>query len=300
MSKSSTWCFTLNNYFEWLDPSLWPLVTYCVYQEEVSASGTEHLQGYIQFSSRRTLATVRSLDGLDGAHFEVARGSAQSNLDYCTKEDTRVGGPYFFGAINLKGQGNRTDLAALKDAVDDGASKRELYESHFETFSRCEKFVINYKRFRSVKRDWLMTVFLFVGTPGTGKTRTAVELASMLGEYYMVPATKGSGLYWDDYDGQTSIILDEMDGNRCTPTFLNSLCDRYPFEVPVHGSAGHQFCSKFIFICSNYMPKYWWKKHDISSFLRRVTCTWKFVYARAPRRAVRYDAHTGQFIHLLE
>lgn len=99
MSKAKQWCFTLNNYKELLDPSLFPSCTFCVYQEEVGESGTPHLQGFLQFCDRVSLPFVRDLPGLDGAHFEIVRGSAKQNVAYVTKADGRLGGPYEFGEI---------------------------------------------------------------------------------------------------------------------------------------------------------------------------------------------------------
>lgn len=95
-----------------------------------------------------------------------------------------------------------------------------------------------------------------------------------------MPQPKGSGLYWDDYDSQTCVFIDEMDGNYMTPTFFNTLCDRYECVVPVHGGAGHQMVAKYIVICSNYHPKFWWKKRkpdQIFQTVRRVDVLIPFV-----------------------
>jgi len=293
--RAKHWCFTLNSYDSLLDPSLWPHVTYVIYQEEIGENGTPHLQGYVQFAKTRTLATVRSLDGLVGAHFEIAKGSPEQNKNYCSKDDTRIDGPYEYGEL-AAGQGARSDILSVKNAIDNGASRAELYEHHFSTFLRLEKGFSNYKRFKQAVRDFKTEVFLFVGTPGTGKTRTVMNLARYLGTYYKVMAPKGSGVYFDDYDGQDVIVIDEMDGNFCTPTFMNSLCDRYPFVLPVHGAAGSQMTSKYILITSNYHPKFWWKKHNIQSFMRRVTFTFKFLPLSPPRRTVEFV--NGQFVHV--
>lgn len=128
-------------------------------------------------------------------------------------------------------------------------------------------------------------MILLVGPSGTGKSRTAHLLASLLGSVYFVPSPKGSGLYFDDYDGETSIILDEFDGNVMTPTAFNSLCDRYPYTLPSHGSAGSQMESRYIFVCSNYLPKYWWRKRSPQQVLqttRRIEVTIPMLRAPAP------------------
>jgi len=306
MSRAKNWCFTLNNYESLLDPGLFGC-SFCVYQEELSASGTPHLQGYVQFPKRVTLAYVRLLDGLAGAHWEAAGGTPAENEHYCTKPvpgctchdcvtNIRLGGPYHFGQISRDGQGTRSDLRALQAALDANEPIRDLYHSHFATMARVEKFAINYRRISRPPRDWPMTVFVLVGAPKTGKTRTAWKLASMLGTVFNVPFAKASGLYWDDYDGETSVIIDEFDGSRMSPKFFNLLTDRYPVSVQVHGGAGHQFVSRYVFITSNIPPRQWWPNAQIASvgaLFRRITVLLKFFRTPPPpvppRRILGYS-----------
>jgi len=298
MSRAKRWCFTLNNYASLLDPALWEKVSYLVYQEEIGESGTTHLQGYVEFSDPRTLATVRALDGLVGAHFEVAKGSPEQNQNYCKKDEGRIGGPYEFGEVS-KGQGARNDLVVVRDAIRDGATVAELYDEHFAPFVRYERAFLNYKRFCQSPRDFKTVVVLLVGTPGTGKTRFAHRLMDYLGTKYVVPPPKGSGLYFDQYMGETSCLIDEMDGNVMTPTFFNLIADRYPLTVPVHGAAGLQFVSRFLFLTSNFHPKFWWKRglFNIEALFRRLDIVIKFIppKPRNARPSVIYV--NGQFIH---
>jgi len=298
MSRAKRWCFTLNNYASLLDPALWEKVSYLVYQEEIGESGTTHLQGYIEFSDPRTLATVRALDGLAGAHFEVAKGSPEQNQNYCRKEEGRIGGPYEFGELS-KGQGARNDLVVVRDAIRRGATVGDLYEEHFAPFVRYERAFLNFKRFCQVPRNFKTFVILLVGTPGTGKTRFAYKLMDYLGpSRFIVASPKGSGLYFDQYMGETSCLIDEMDGHVMTPTFFNGLCDRYPFTVPVHGTAGLQFVSQFLILTTNYHPKFWWKRGvNLEALYRRIDLMIKFIppKPRVSRPSVIYV--NGQFVH---
>lgn len=77
------------------------LVRYCCWQIEVPGENhLAHVQGYFEFKKLTTLAGIKRLP-LPGnwpeVHIEASRGSAQQNIDYCTKEDTRLDGPWTFG-----------------------------------------------------------------------------------------------------------------------------------------------------------------------------------------------------------
>lgn len=161
-------------------------------------------------------------------------------------------------------------MVALKDDLDKGVSLKRLHEEHFSVMLRYGKAVKEYRRATIPPRSTKTVVILLVGPSGVGKSRFATSLCSFLGPTYKLPQPKGSGTYWDDYDGQPVTFIDEFDGNFMRPTVFNDLCDRYEHVVPVHGSAGHQFVSRYLVICSNYLPKYWWKKRSPGQ-LRQTT-----------------------------
>jgi len=118
---SRRWVFTVNNPSELLELDGWG-VTACVYQEEVGESGTHHLQGYVKFETSRRAAYVERVLG-GHAHLEHARGSHAECIEYCTKVDTRVGGPYWFPSeedVRAEKQGRRTDLEEMCAAIKAG------------------------------------------------------------------------------------------------------------------------------------------------------------------------------------
>ena len=127
-------------------------------------------------------------------------------------------------------------------------------------------------------RDFKTAVFLFVGPPGRGKSTLMTHIAAKMGSVYRAPQAKGSGCYFDDYDGQDVFILDEFDGASMQPTMFNTLADRFECVLPVHGGAGHQMVSKVLFVGSNYIPKYWWRKRNANQLLqttRRIDVIFK-------------------------
>ncbi len=169
----------------------------------------------------------------------------------------RLQGPWEFGDdTNIpEGQGVRTDLEAVKRAIDEGASEAQLWEKYFGQSVRYMKAFREYKRFKVLKRHWEMEVIVCIGDTGTGKTRWAFENYPDL---YSLPP-KGTQTWWSGYDGQSTVLVDECYGNRFSYGFLLMLTDRYPLQVPIHGSQVH-FTSRTLIFCSNAHPDQWYPK----------------------------------------
>jgi hypothetical protein len=60
---------------------------YVLLGSECGASGTPHLQGYVEFKQKITLRKLKLIPGMARVHGEVAVGSQAQNRAYCTKED---------------------------------------------------------------------------------------------------------------------------------------------------------------------------------------------------------------------
>jgi hypothetical protein len=275
--------FTLNNPKEKLS---WEALeekgaSTLVYQlEKGDEEETHHYQGVICFTGQKRLKNLKALPGLEKAHFEAVR-SLNHAVAYCTKEDTRVDGPWEYG--DMPQQGKRNDLLTVKADLDAGMTMSDIAENHFAAFIRHQRAFVSYRRLKTPPRNEKTVVILFVGPSGIGKSRTAHTLAHMLspGSVFKVPQPKSSGLWFGDYDGQETMIIDEFDGSTCTPTFFNELTDRYPFTLPVIGSAGHQMTAKYILITSNYLPAYWWKKRNagqVKQTMRRIDVVWPMLH----------------------
>ena len=69
---------------------------YLVYQlEECPETRRTHYQGYAEFSQQMTLKKLQ--EWLPSVHFEKRFGNQAQAIAYCTKEDTRVDGPWEYG-----------------------------------------------------------------------------------------------------------------------------------------------------------------------------------------------------------
>lgn len=142
MSASKHWCFTLNNHTEDDINNLQrpnDLISYIVFQHERGDSGTNHLQGYIQLSSRKRLNQVKALLH-NRAHIERMRGTPTQARTYCMKEEGRIAGPWEIGEFITPGR--RTDLIDFRDAAKEKPMSRgeciELYpgKNFFFFFSK--------------------------------------------------------------------------------------------------------------------------------------------------------------------
>lgn len=90
MPNAKSWCFTINNYTDEQVLHLRLLaeyqgLSYLVIGREVApTTGTPHIQGYVVFNERLSLASVREL--LPQCHLVRARGTAKQNFEYCSKD----------------------------------------------------------------------------------------------------------------------------------------------------------------------------------------------------------------------
>lgn len=136
------WVFTLNNPdFPTIDLPKHPKERYCSWQlEEVT---TKHIQGYVELSTRATLVNVKRW--LPTAHFEPRRGTAEQARDYSQKEDSRIEGPFERGTFGGS-SGKRNDLDAVKEAIINGASRRQLLDDYSEVVAKYPRFVAEYSK----------------------------------------------------------------------------------------------------------------------------------------------------------
>lgn len=277
----------INGFPRLLDFSLFPSwITYVIYSLELGEeSGTHHFQGYLECSGKKSYVQLHSVPGLERARFDRRRGSQEEAIRYCRKveDPTHLEGPWEWG--EKKAPGHRSDLLAVKQKIDSLAPLRVIRDEHYSSWIRYGRAFREDKRQRTLPRDFKSIVFLFIGPAGKGKSTVMKIIARLLGSSYRVPQPKRSGLYYDDYDGQDVLIHDEFDGSTMSPTFFNTLCDEHECVLPIHGGAGHQMISKYIFIGSNYMPKQWWRKRNASQLLqttRRIDVIFKMGFKDIP------------------
>ena len=128
------------------------------------------------------------------------------------------------------------------------------------------------KTFAPTHRDWHSYTHVYYGPPGTGKTRRAkYEAERKYGaeNVFWLPPPEAGKLWWDGYNGEPAVIIDEYYGSFMQQTLLQRICDRYPLRVPTKGSTT-PLLAKEIWITSNFEPVAWYKK-GLGPLARRLS-----------------------------
>ena len=258
MAQFRNVCFTLNNPEDMVmfDEEK---MEYLVYQEEISASGTYHFQGYCEFTNRIRQGVAKQLLGGPTVHMEARRGTAKEAIAYCKDPEKRVAHtePYEYG--EPRSQGKRIDLEAFKDEVREGGRVRDMIDEYYSIFARYPKFYQLLTMNSRPKRTTDLVVSLLYGDTGTGKTRSVEDKFGVDPSFYRAPLNNGT-MWFDTYDGHTKVLLDDFTGasSHVTLCTLLQLLDRYPVLVPTKG--GHTWwLPDEVFVTTNILPKDWYK-----------------------------------------
>lgn len=224
-------------------------IRYCIAQEEVCPeTKREHIQGYIQFRRPLKFSTIKNLLP-PGTHIEKARGTAEENRQYCSKQESRKPGGQTLESGEITHQGKRKDLDSLKQAIDSGAKEDDICNRD-DLFGVWVKYPGVYKRYKQAKiksrdRNSCPDVSFFTGQPGVGKTRRVFD------EHKDDVFVKDNTKWWDGYEGQRCILLDELDTHdHWKIEEMLRFLDRYPYQGQTKGGYVN-INSPFIAITSN-------------------------------------------------
>lgn len=279
-ARSLHWCFTWNNPpAQYQNAATWSThlqryadkIQYLVAQLEIGESGTPHWQGYIEFLTRTKLATLKRM--IPSAHWEKRRGTRIQARAYCQKDETRVGNEQIEMGRWIEEEqdrrGNQIKYREMINMIKEGKKDLEIADAFPALYLRHHSAIDKLRLACTKARDWVMEVIVLIGPTGTGKTHTAVHENGGIDKCYI----KEAGPWWDAYDGQEVVVLDEFAG-WIPFTELLRLCDRYPHKVPVKGGF-RQFTSRKIFITSNHAISSWYHSERVQPYYpalyRRIT-----------------------------
>lgn len=270
------WCFTLNNYSDaevlfiqrWIERGDDFACDYVVFQREVGAEGTHHLQGCAKFKKRVRLSELKRLT--PRAHWGITRSIAKA-VAYCKKAESRLQDTEPWEGGEYKNQGHRTDLSGLKQALDDRWSYGDMVDTYFEPMAKHYKFVEKEIFRRAEVRDFKSFVVALTGASGWGKTRMAHDFCKQRGvNLYVMSPGNGQNMWLDNYQSGDALLIDDFRGGILGQMFLQML-DRYALQVECKGGKIN-FNPPIIFITSNRNWTEWYdsEKVDQRAIERRI------------------------------
>lgn len=264
---SKAWCFTLNNWtadeFDLIRYS--PKIKYLIMGREIGEQLTPHLQGYLTTKTAIRFSAVKKIVG-PRAHIEKAKGNAQQNIDYCSKDGdfvevgTRPLTNQQKGSVEKERYARAWELArqGMIEEIDPelrirhyGTLKRIAYDAQMETKHEDT----------TEKMEW------YYGASGTGKSRKA---RSENPDAYLKMCNK----WWDGYAQEDVVIIEDFDRKHDVLVHhLKIWGDRYAFPAEVKGGKINIRPRKII-VTSNYHPcQIWTQASDLDPILRRFRVT---------------------------
>lgn len=242
-------------------------VSFVVMQLERTQEDRLHYQGYVQLPRKQRLTWLRR-HVLEKAHWEVARGTANDNIAYCTKEDSREAGPWRCGDVKHQGVENSFDECV--EAVKEGMPLHEAAEAWPGVWVKHSRGLCDLRQRLQLKRDRRAfgpegpEVWVLYGSSGTGKSRFVAE--HWPDAFWKIPGEK----WWDGYEEHETVVLDDFKVGELRLTDLQRLLDWNPLWVEVKGGAVPMLAKRYV-ITSNYHPSEWYPKADVhGTIMRRV------------------------------
>lgn len=252
-----TWVFTIFNPLT--EDIKWVMdleVLRITVSKEVGEEGTEHLQGAVTFTRKYTFKQVKKLH--PKAHWELAK--ATQDFNYCKKLGSEV-----LRNEDHRCSGKRTDIENTRDELEAGADFSQIMKKA-KTLGSVTFAKHWFNTFEEhLPKGTKVEVYWYYGNTGTGKTKRVLDQCS--------PFIPLSFKWWEGYQGQDAVLLDDLRPGWCSPEQLLRLLDpyRYQYRVEVKGGSRPLIATK-IYVTTPWHPEDFWQdlKEDPKQLMRRI------------------------------
>lgn len=305
-TQSRKWQLTINNpvdkgythaYIQELIDDMKSVIYWCM-SDEIGENETYHTHIYLHGRGGIRFSTLRK--AFEGAHLEMAKGTAQQNMEYVSKtgkwkddkkSDTSVPETFEeFGELPVERQGRRNDLDDLYCMIKDGYSNYQILETMPESMLNIDKLdkvrqTIIQEQYKEACR--FLEVYYVYGDTGVGKTRSIMEKYG----YSNVFRVTDYAHPFDSYREQDVMVFEEFRSGFTIREMLNYL-DIYPLELPCR-YANKFACYTKVYIVSN-IPL----ASQYPHVQREEPATWLALLRRI--KAVLHFTESGVFAQKIE
>lgn len=262
--KSRHYCITSYDIGKVPCPEQHKWVRYLIYQGEICPqTKKKHFQAYVEANKPVSWKRCKELFD-EKCHVEIRRGTRDQARDYCRDRSKETFTDVVeYGCWGAGGQGARNDIAQAVEIVKTTPKScmQKLAETvpiQYVKYSRGLKelaFVLHRgPEWRDIRAEvcW--------GPAGMGKSRYYRNECKKEGlTYFSLDTDKG--LWFDGYDGEDVLIIDDPDFTHLSQAWLKKLTDGHRLRLPIKG--GHTWAQwTWVFITSEVNPQSWYKELD--------------------------------------
>lgn len=287
-SKHRSWLFTLHNYspeyYNWLCEVFKEQAKYyiigrevglcevCLYDRGYQKHGfirgkllcreltggrcgkTIHLQGYVTWKEARAFSTLKNkYGGPIRWAYKGKKATTYDNYRYCKKEGLYV-------EWGKRPQQGKADMKDIKERLLEGEITAndvavDAWKIHRVYWRELEAMEERGREMKFKPRNFKTKGYWLMGEAGTYKTFMATKMFE--GSCYIY---KRTGNFWDKYNGEDNVIIDDFRGDEIEYNELLKMIDWYPYTVATKYRARNtQFISKRVIITC---PKSPWKVYE--------------------------------------
>ena len=261
-------------------------VKYFCMSDEIATTGTYHTHLFMYSDSPIQFKTVKNV--FPTAHIETAYGTAEDNRTYILKggkwvtsekAETSVPGTFEeYGIMPSERQEKAPMMVLVMEMVEGGASTSEIIKAFPSLAFKTNDIDVMRQTFlkeKYMKENRNVTVSYLYGATGTGKTRGIYERHPVSDVCRITSYRHGGGAYFDAYNGQSVLVLEEFQGQIPISDLL-TLLDIYPLMLPAR-YADRVACFTQVYITSNKsLPEIYGHQYIVSehrtwmALLRRI------------------------------
>jgi len=227
-------------------------------------SKREHLQCKVTWRKGKRWASMKKL--IEPHHFET---SVSTCFAYTAKLSSEL-----VISIDTRAPGARNELTSMKAMIDEGAKTEELWHQHFGSMARYHGAMSKYRSYMDKQRERPKLEVEWIYGP-SGSNKSTIAECENPGAYWLGIGATGT-LWWDGYDGEDTIVIDDFRPPMCSYSeLLKMLNSRGRYRIEWKGGSGWLTAKKIVFTSI---------RHPQSMFV----CSEDEPWAQMDRRITRY------------